>query len=213
MDFFAKVGTSSLGFFLYQIVSILHILSKELCSERGHVGEAKNRKARDSFYGRYPKQGKGLVISNPLQVNKGGDLHIKSSDLDPQELRRNLLFWDKLVWPRSQGISISGSRPEVEFLSGEGILTRPEISMGRGGLAGEILGRAFIDTFVSREQNEPGIWSLSEGPESLILEMANAKPSRGTLVKLYRAIPIPDKDVPLEDICALKKNVGMRFLN
>lgn len=42
---------------------------------------------------------RGLVISNPMAVTNNG-LHIKNTNLDRQELRANLLFWDALDFPR-----------------------------------------------------------------------------------------------------------------
>ncbi len=69
------------------------------------MGEAKCRKVNDPNFGRVPKSAnyRGLVVSPPIEID-GTSLHVKSSNLDPQELRFALLFWDQLVWPSSRAV-------------------------------------------------------------------------------------------------------------
>ena len=68
------------------------------------MGEAKLRKQTDPNFGQVPKNGlsyRGLVVSPPIEI-EGNRLFAKSSNLDAQELRFSLLFWDRLVWPSSR---------------------------------------------------------------------------------------------------------------
>lgn len=46
-----------------------------------------------------------LVISFPVEIS-GTTLYIKSSALDPQELRFALLFWDQLDFPTNNLVAV-----------------------------------------------------------------------------------------------------------
>ena len=72
------------------------------------MGEAKRRKQNDLNFGRVPRDAinRGLVVSPPIEI-QGSNLFVKSSSLDPQELRFALLFWDRLVWPSSRNIYLA----------------------------------------------------------------------------------------------------------
>lgn len=61
-----------------------------------------------------PNFGKrGLVVSAPFEV-QGTTLRVRSSNLDPQELRSSVLLWDRLVWPSSRAIHLA-SGPDESF--------------------------------------------------------------------------------------------------
>jgi hypothetical protein len=79
------------------------------------MGEAKRRRETESTYGVVAKdlQTKGLVISNPIWINQNGST--LSGGLDPLELRFSLLYWDKLVWPKSNLINFPGGY-DAEYL-------------------------------------------------------------------------------------------------
>ncbi len=87
------------------------------------MGEAKRRKIADKYYGMKPKHGRGIFLSAPITVD-GEKIVAASSSIDPLELRRAVLFWDRLVWPDSKIISF-GSNDDEKLLEAEGILTRP----------------------------------------------------------------------------------------
>ena len=76
------------------------------------MGEAKIRKVTDPSYGTVPKERpmRGLIISNPIHISH--DLVSLNGKLDPSELRFSLLYWDKLVHPRSNCISFGGSEDD-----------------------------------------------------------------------------------------------------
>jgi hypothetical protein len=156
------------------------------------MGEAKRRKARDPTYGR-PKR--GLVVSPPVEI-QGSTLRFLSQ-LDPQELRFALLFWDKLVWPKSRSVYIA-SGPDESFLEQAGILGRPEYTFS--GVAAPGLARTQIQAFLDLDRREPGVWSLAQGEDSFLLKDRILTEGNGAFVELHRAIPVPDKDVPLDDI-------------
>lgn len=164
------------------------------------MGEAKRRAARDPNFGK-PKPPKlGLVVSAPMEI-QGTSLKIRSSALDPQELRFSILLWDKLVWPLSRVIHLA-SGPDEKFLESAGILTRPEYSFD-GDMA-QGIATTQIQAFMDLENREPGLWSLAQGENSLLLRDRMLEPGNGSLLELTRAIPVPDKDVPLNDVLEFK---------
>lgn len=167
------------------------------------MGEAKRRKATDPGYGKQRSVARGLIVSPPLVVEPGRGIRVRSSALDPQELRFALLFWDQLAWPDNNIIGIGGGA-EADFLMASGVLTRPRYSIyGRTDV-----GSALLDSYTQayRELNlsAPGRWSISQGENSLLIEGGLVVPGRAALVELHRAIPVPDADVPLEDILDFK---------
>ncbi|HEY9213616.1 MAG TPA: DUF6236 family protein [Ancylobacter sp.] len=159
------------------------------------MGEAKRRKEADPRYG---KPWRGLVVSPPIEVG-GQSLTIKSSNLDPQELRSNLLFWDKLDFPE-QNLFHFGLSPDAEFLVSAGVLQRTRIHFSGGGEMGDIFRSLHVAAYTALDEKEPGTWSLATGERSISFSDEALEVGRGVLVRLYDAIPVPDKDVPLADI-------------
>jgi hypothetical protein len=62
-----------------------------------------------------------------------------------------------------------------------------------------------IETFLALDQKEPGMWSLAQGQNSLLLKEGLIGNKLGAFVELHRAIPVPDKDVPLADILEFRR--------
>lgn len=186
------------------------------------MGEAKYRKAHDPDYGKVPKQQsnsvlwshgpdryvvpklpenyRGLIISCPLKID-GVTLSIESSDLDRQELRVATLLWDRLVWPTSRAIYIPGG-PDADYLQQNGLLFRPEYTFN--GDVAQGMAMTQITAFRELESREPGRWALAQGERSFMLQTGMVTQDRGTLVELHRAVPVPDQDVPLEDVLEFK---------
>lgn len=166
------------------------------------MGEAKRRQQSDPSFGRSPKKAsyRGIVISPPIEIS-GTSLHIKNSELDPLELRFSLLFWDRLVWPSSRAIHIASGQ-DASFLESEGILSRPEYTF-YGDMA-QGMAKSQIQAFIERDQSEPGIWSLAQGENSLLLREGLFDRDIGALVELNRAIPIPKQDIPIPEILEFK---------
>jgi hypothetical protein len=162
------------------------------------MGESKRRKAVEPNYGRASnvQSYRGLIVSPPIEV-EGTHLLAKSSNLDPQELRFALLFWDKLVWPSSRAIHFA-SGPDELFLESAKILERPEYTFNGDVAQGIVKGQ--YQAFKEREQAEPGVWALSHGENSFLWKDGLADQDTGALVELHRAIPIPTTDVPLAEI-------------
>lgn len=132
----------------------------------------------------------------------GQALFIKSTDLDPQELRFSLLFWDKLVWPTSRNFVIGNSH-DAQFLVEAGVMERPDYTFD--GDVAEGMARGFRQAFTDYERTSPGQWAMSYGEKSLILRDApEVRMNDGITVELHRAIPVPERDVPLAEILEFK---------
>ena len=162
------------------------------------MGEAKRRKAADPSYGRSKR---GLVVSAPITI-EGTMLQMRSSNIDPQELRLAVLFWDRLVWPSSRGLYLS-SGPDEQFLEQERILSRPEYTVW--GEAAQGFAKSHMQAFLDLEAREPGQWSLAQGENSLLIRDRLLESGAGVLLELHRALPVPDKDVPLNEILEFKR--------
>lgn len=162
------------------------------------MGEAKRRKLAESNFGRVPKSAnnRGLVVSPPLEI-EGSRILAKSSNLDPQELRFSLLFWDRLVWPSSRAIHFTSGADE-QFLESAGVLTRPEYTFN--GDVAQGIAKGQFQAYQDLERSEPGCWALSIGENSLLLKDGSAVEGKGASIELFRAIPIPTLDVPLAEI-------------
>ena len=138
------------------------------------MGEAKRRKASDPNYGRAPEPSektevaqtmRGLVISPPIVID-GENLYVKTSSIDLSELRFSLLYWDKLVWPRSRNISLESNDDET-YLEEVGVLSRPDFTVpdfGAGGIAA-----SQIKAFEHLDQLQPGSWAMASGENSLMV--------------------------------------------
>jgi len=96
------------------------------------------------------------------------------------------------------------SQPEIKLLKDEGILSRPIIPVD-GGEVGNIIWQCHVDAFLMHEKQEPGCWCLSEGPNSLLRNDRNFLQNRGALIELTRAIPIPTRDAPMQEILEFKQ--------
>jgi hypothetical protein len=182
------------------------------------MGEAKRRAASDPNFGKPKPPRRGLIVSAPFEI-KGSSLTVRSFNLDPQELRFSLLLFDQIVWPRmpippmpppppggypeqAAMISTSHSRDE-EFLEWAGFLTRPNYTF-IGDLA-QGVAKMQIQAFADHDAREPGQWSLAQGENSFFLHDKLLEPDAGALLELQRAIPIPDKDVPLNEVLEFKR--------
>jgi hypothetical protein len=112
------------------------------------------------------------------------------------------MFWDKLVWPMSRAVHFP-SGPDAQFLEQANILRRPEYTVN--GDVAQGIARGQIQAFIDLDQREPGLWSLAQGENSLLLKEQMIHEGSGASVELHRAIPVPDHDVPLNDILEFRR--------
>jgi hypothetical protein len=147
---------------------------------------------------------RGLVISVPVEL--AGTGFRAGGGLDQQELRFSLLFWDKLHAPRNNFLLLGDQT--ADFLESAGILQQPitRINFTSGIInPGEIVISSHLNAYRALDQAEPGVWSLGAGRNSVSFPERDLEAGRGILVRLYEAIPVPDKEVPLQDILEFKE--------
>ena len=144
---------------------------------------------------------RGLVVSCPITISKYGS-HLKTTWLEPQELRFSLLFWDKLDFPQNNAFRIVSGANE-EFLQKAGVLSRTDVEISASHSSdqlGQIVASAHTAAFRLLDEKQPGVWSIATGENSLSFPDRELEQDRGVLVSLYRCIPVPDQEVPLQDI-------------
>ena len=146
---------------------------------------------------------RGLVVSPPIEVFRDG-FRVGRGGIDPQELRVALLFWDKLDCPTNNLVEIAPG-PEADFLIRTGVMQRTRVQMGGSIAGGEVFRTPLVGVFQMLDQAEPGTWSIATGERSISFVDDEVREGRGALVTLHRALPVPDKDVPLDDILNFKR--------
>lgn len=164
------------------------------------MGESQRRKATDPNYGKPITQLKGLVVSPPMHVN-GNSVFIKQADLDTQDLRSSLLYWDRLAIPTTNALRIEAGKDE-KYLQDCGILKRNEVSSN--GNISDMLISAQALTLQHLELETPGMWSLGGGENSLLVMGGMTTPDQGSLLQLFNALPVPKENTPLADILEFK---------
>lgn len=160
---------------------------------------------------------RGIVISTPV-IARRGELELSTSPLDPQELRYWLLFWDKLNFPLLSGIHIELCG-EGEYLQQAGVLDRRKvrdvnitIDDPETDPPEEQFQYHFMRAFHDLDASEPGRWSVATGKRSIQLDEDYERAGRGVLVRLHRALPVPHKDVALEDLLNFKEKRSAELL-
>ena len=130
-------------------------------------------------------------------------MHFKSTQLDAQELRFSLLFWDKLDCPTNNIMEVPPG-PDADYLIKAGVMKRTRIEL-ESASGGDVLRIPLVRAFAMLDEREPGTWSVATGERSISFLDSELQTGRGALVSLHRAIPVPDKDVPLDDILKFKE--------
>jgi hypothetical protein len=130
---------------------------------------------------------------------------MKTSVLDAQDLRNTLLFFDELVWPTNNFIHISGGGAEYDFLTKAGVLRRVAAAVETSGNMSDISGASVRKVFIALEAENSGCWAINNGENSVKGAADRIANSRGALVRLTNAIPIPHGDVGLEDLLRFRE--------
>lgn len=146
---------------------------------------------------------RGIVVSTPTSVAESGSFSTQGG-FDDQLLRCWMLYWDKLDFPRLRnGFIVSDDLDE--FLGNAGILERtilwPESELKDG----DLLTWPYFKAHEIRNRKQPGRWSLALGTGALEVPESTYAVGPGLEVRLLKALPVPDRLVPLEDILAFKE--------
>jgi len=95
----------------------------------------------------------------------------------------------------------------------EGILFRPQARISGGGDAAVAFLKAHLASFNFLDGKEPGRWSLARGENSISFPEEKMEAGRGLLLQFYDAIPIPDRDVPLESVLEFREKRHSELLS
>ena len=144
------------------------------------------------------KNERGLVICKQIDTKV-----YDRRPVDPSVLRMMALFFDRIDLPTNLTDYVSRSADE-KFLIDTGVLVRSLRHHGAGlpYAQGHYDG---FDILQNRELIEPGRWAIasrSGGRPSVRPEALSQ--SRALMIELFDALPIPEKDVHLEDCLRFK---------
>lgn len=150
---------------------------------------------------------KGIVISPPFQALPQG---VKcGGSPNAQDIRKYLLYWDEIDYPSNNAIFI-GLSPDLEFLENSGVLKRTHYLFPGGLIDGSVFISAQEHAFKKNEEQERGKWNLAQLSDSQFY--TNAIPEAGIEFELFDCLPVPQADVPLNDILEFKQRRSSELL-
>ncbi|MDT0632514.1 DUF6236 family protein [Rubrivirga litoralis] len=153
---------------------------------------------------------RGIVICPPFKFDKGSDGggSFAFQQTDPVDLREYALYWDVIDLPNQNLVGITPS-PEDDFalLEQEGVFIRSHVELG--GFSGSIalMGVSFIvaQTIAAERHNaEGGAWAIGQNSANLVLPAAVSHEARVAEVSLYKSVPVPLAEVPIEQVLEFK---------
>lgn len=146
---------------------------------------------------------RGIVISPPFEALPNGGFKC-GGDPEPADLRKYLLYWDEIDYPDNNFVSI-GPGPDLQYLIDANVARRTRVnfqgSMSSG--SGEFFIAAQQAAFENHEKENPGLWSLVQLSTSPYF--TNTQPSLAVEYELWSMLPVPQADVPLNDILEFKQ--------
>ncbi|MEK3756725.1 DUF6236 family protein [Bacillus sp. FSL K6-6483] len=144
---------------------------------------------------------RGIVISPKFEVF-GTTIGFGFTGIEGFDLRKYLMYWDKLDFPNNSALGIS-STPDIDFLEKCGVLQRTFIQT-KGNLE-KVFPEAQLSAFRKNNKKEPGCWSLAQSTSKLNLLKEDVEQSRVLEVELYQCLPVPTEDVSLDEILEFKQ--------
>lgn len=166
---------------------------------------------------------RGLIISPLLDIDENTNRVQINGGPDPEELRAGLLFWDRIEWPTNNLFHLGHPTP-YEFLIAEGVMTRSRANFAGGGEMARAMVDAHRTTFSALDIRDQGRWTSSRRSDSPTIVGDKAAEQRGLMMRLFKAIPLPDGEAPFEEILnfrakrraelqALRASVDQAFLD
>lgn len=140
---------------------------------------------------------KGIVISTPYSESSFGGLH------DMQEIRKYLLYWDEIDYPVVKNAVFELS-DNLAFLQNSGVLKRTEVILQRPiAIDRDFFIAAQEQAFKKNEALEKGSWSLAQFTDSQYYTSTGEEV--GIEFELTNCLPVPQVDVPFNDILEFKQ--------
>jgi hypothetical protein len=157
---------------------------------------------------------RGIVISPDFHFLPNGSAFFEAAT-DPDELRKYLLYWDKIEVPLTTMVLFECS--DFDYLSDAGVLTRTPFSTSnirlmqiRDSYKTTLSKEAGIEILLGHEhvfhemcKNEPGAWSKAQMSTAFISK--NEIRREAIEFELYNAVPVPSTITPLNDILEFKE--------
>lgn len=158
---------------------------------------------------------RGIVISPDFHFLPNGSTYFEAAS-DPDELRKYLLYWDKIDVPLTTMVLFESS--DFDFLSDAGVLTRTPFSTSdvrlmqvRDSHKMTLPKEAGVEILLGHEhvfhemcKKEPGAWSKAQMSTALLSK--NEVSREAVEFELYNAIPVPNSVTPLNDILEFKES-------
>lgn len=150
---------------------------------------------------------RGLVLSetkfdlgNTLEANSGSFTTSPDTRISSEELRRFILYWDKIDLPKNNRL-ITGLSPDLEYLKNVGFLeqTAFTVEFFNSSIGLKIL----AETLKLRNEQNPGGWSILKkgyNDHKTILD----GDTKTVEVELYGLLPVPPSDTPFDEILKFK---------
>ncbi|MFC3854065.1 DUF6236 family protein [Salinispirillum marinum] len=155
---------------------------------------------------------RGIIITPNYRMLDGGGLQL-AGGVEAVNLRKYLLFWDKIDYPVNNMIHVGGG-PDIEFLIQEGIATSTEVRFQR--MEAHENGLLFIASqMVAFEQNnkvKDKEWSIAQPTQRLIVPQEYSKRQGCLEFELYDAVQIPAAVVPLPEVVEFKMRRNAELL-
>ena len=148
------------------------------------------------------KNSRGIVLSPPFEILENGGI-ICGGSPNPADIRKYLLYWDEIDYPDNNFISV-GACQDIQFLIDAKIASRTRVQF-QGSLSsnnGEVFIKAQQAVFDKRQKESPGNWSLAQ--QSTAPHFIGGQSKTAIDYELWNALPVPKKDVPLNDILEFK---------
>lgn len=143
-----------------------------------------------------------LLSPPPFEAHPSGGFSCGGSP-PPADIRKYLLYWDKIDYPDNNFISI-GPCPDIQFLIDSGIAERTHVQF-RGAMSsgnGELFIIAQQAAFTEHQSKTPGAWSLAQ--ISTTPHFIDVSSKVAVEYELWNMLPVPQKDVPLNEILEFK---------
>jgi hypothetical protein len=149
-----------------------------------------------------PKK-RGIVIAPPFAFLPDNEPKV-IGDPSPADVRKYLLYWDEIDYPENDSIHFA-TGPDLQFLIDAKAAKRSLVVLKRPISAK--FHEFFLLTqqivFEKYEKESPGLWSLAQ--LSTTPHFIGSNPAAVSVeYELWNMLPVPTRDVPLNDILEFK---------
>lgn len=151
------------------------------------------------------------VVANSTPVNsEPGGFSIGGNGLSADDIRFYTMYWDRVLIPSNSMIHVQV--PDEDILISSGVIERPEAPMphrvGAGDMASIML-KAQVD-FAAHliKTDRMTDWVIHQMSDELVLPESAGEIRRTLRLDLTNTLPVPSRDVPIEDVLDFKLRRG-----